>query len=99
MRGPQRLQSAESQISQCASAFVSQATCRPSADHDGFTFWFGPLQMTLEPEPSAFTTRSDEPLAIAMRVASGDHAGPTTSHDGRATPVAIGRSSLPSMFA
>ena len=34
-----------------------------------------------------------------MRVPSGDQAGPTTSQDGGATPVAMARSPLPSMPA
>ena len=99
MRAPQPLHADQSRISQCASAFVSQASCVPSADHEGFTFWFRPLQRTFEPDPSAFTSRSEEPLEIAMCVPSGDQAGPTTSQDGGAMPVATARSPLPSIAA
>src|SRR5689334_16468292 len=81
---------ATSQTDQRPSANLSNAIVVPSCDQLGLTSSPGWLKTTCggAPEPSAATTSSAGPLAIAIAVPSGDQTGPVTSESGGATPVA-----------
>ena len=85
---------AASQIDQWEPEFDSNAIVRPSGDHAGFTFWFGPKNTYLpRSEPSVATTEMNElpklsEDEIAISSPSGDHTGPVVSYDGWWMPPA-----------